>query len=38
MGPKVLMELNNAIYNGLEMRLKVTKNAKNVQINILWCK
>ena len=38
MGPKALMELNDAIYDGLAMMLKVTKNAKNVQINILRCK
>ena len=38
MGPKALMELNDAIYNGLEMKLKVTRNAINVQINILQCK
>ena len=38
MGPKALMELNDAIYNGLEMILKVTKSAKNVHINILWWK
>ena len=25
MGPRALMELNNAIYDGLEMILKVTK-------------
>ena len=38
MGPRALMELNDAIFDGLEMILKVTKNANNVQINILWCK
>ena len=55
MGPKALMELNDAIYESLwdlrllwslmmpfmmilKVMLKVTKNAKNVQINILWCK
>ena len=38
MGPKALMELNDAIYDGLEMILKVTTNAKNVHINILQCK
>ena len=38
MGPKALMELNDTIYDGLEMMLKVTKDAKNVQINILQCK
>ena len=30
------MELNYAIYDGLEMILKVTKNAKKVYVNILW--
>ena len=29
---------NYAIYDGLEMILKVTKNAKNVYVNTLWCK
>ena len=29
------MELNYAIYDGLEMILKVTKNAKNVYVNTL---
>ena len=38
MGLKALMELNDAIYNGLEMKLKVTRNARYVQINILQCK
>ena len=38
MGPKALMELNDAIYDGLQLKLKVTRNAKDVQINILWCK
>ena len=32
------MELDDAIYDGLEMILKVNKNAKNIPINILWCK
>ena len=32
------MELDHAIYDGLEMILKVTKNAKNIYVNILWCK
>ena len=38
-GTWALMELNYAIYDGLEMILKVTKNAKKkVYVNILWCK
>ena len=37
-GTWALMELDYAIYDGLEMLLKVTKNAKNVYVNILWCK
>ena len=32
------MELDYAIYDGLEMILKVTKNARNVYVNTLWCK
>ena len=36
-GTWALMELNYAIYDGLEMILKVTKNAKNVYVNTLWC-
>ena len=31
-GTWALMELNYAIYDGLEMILKVTKNAKNVYV------
>ena len=30
------MELDYAIYDGLEMILKVTKNAKNIYVNTLW--
>ena len=37
-GTCTLIELDYAIYDGLEMILKVTKNAKNVYVNILWCK
>ena len=37
-GTWALMELNYTIYNGLEMILKVIKNAKNIYVNILWCK
>ena len=32
------MELDYAIYDGLEMILKVTKNAKNIYVDILQCK
>ena len=32
------MELDYAIYDGLEMILKVIKNAKNIYVNILQCK
>ena len=38
MGPMALMELNYVIYDGLEMKLKVTKMLHRVQINVLWCK
>ena len=31
------MELDYVIYDGLEMILKVTKNAKIVYVDILWC-
>ena len=37
-GTQALMEFNYAIYDGLEMILKVIKNAKKVYVNILWCK
>ena len=37
-GTWALMELDYAIYDGLEMILKVTKNAKNVYVNTLRCK
>ena len=37
-GTWTLMELNYAIYDGLEMILKVTKNAKKVYVDTLWCK
>ena len=37
-GTWALMELDYAIYDGLEMILKVTKNTKNVYVNTLWCK
>ena len=32
------MELKYAIYDGLEMKLKVTKMLLMSKINILWCK
>ena len=35
MGPRALMELNDAIYDGLEMILKVTKMLLMSKINIL---
>ena len=35
MGARALMELNDAIYDGLEMILKVTKMLLMSQINIL---
>ena len=38
MGPRALMELKYAIYDGLEMKLKVTKILLMSKINILWCK
>ena len=34
MGPRALMELKYAIYDGLEMKLKVTKNATNRRCNL----
>ena len=37
MGPKALMELKYAIYDGLEMKLKVTKTLLMSKINILQC-
>ena len=37
MGPKALMELKYAIYDGLEMKLKVTKMLLMSKINILQC-
>ena len=37
-GTWALMELDYAIYDGLEMILKVTKNARNVYVNTLQCK
>ena len=36
-GTWALMELNYAIYDGLEMILKVTKNAKSVYVNTPRC-
>ena len=36
-GTWALMELNYAIYDGLEMILKVTKIARNVYVNTLQC-
>ena len=38
MGLGLLWSFNYAINDGLEMILKVTKNAKNVYVNTLWCK
>ena len=35
MGPRALMELNDAIYDGLEMILEVTKTLLMSKINIL---
>ena len=37
-GTWALIELNYAIYDGLEIILKVTKNAKKVYVDILKCK
>ena len=36
MGLGLLWSFNYAIYDGLEMILKVTRNAKNVYVNTLW--
>ena len=37
-GTWALMELDYAIYDGLEMILKVNKNARNIYVSTLWCK
>ena len=37
-GTWALMELDYAIDDGLEMILKVTKNAKNIYVDTLQCK
>ena len=36
-GTWAVMELDYAIYDGLEMKLKVTQNARKVYVNTLWC-
>ena len=38
MGPRALMELKYAIYDGLEMKLKVTKMLLMSKIKVLWYK
>ena len=38
MGPRAIMELKYAIYDGLEMKLKVTKMLLMSKINVLQCK
>ena len=37
-GTWALMELDYAIYDGLEIILKVTKSAKNIYVDTLQCK